>query len=245
MIGEFNLYGYIYKTTNMLNNKIYIGQHKGTIFDPYYYGSGSRFRTALKKYGKENFKCELLEKCDTPELLNEREVYWIEFYQATNPLIGYNLAKGGEQCTIGCTEQEIKIISKLLWDSTSENIYDTIMQLQKYGIRIYQKGEEWIPTSYNSNDVKMIANDSSIVVSFYTKNQHSITKEYATELNCSYWRYNLMVEINKIPNLMKKLRIDYNENKIIPENQGVGRGTAGIFLETHKHTKSARMPLDF
>lgn len=43
---------------------------------------------------------------------------------------------------------------------------------------------------------------------------------------------------------MKKLRIDYNDNKIIPENQGVGRGTAGIFLETRKHTKSARMPLD-
>ena len=239
------MYGYVYKTTNLRNHKIYIGQHKGHIFDPYYYGSGSWFSRVLKKEGKENFKCEVLEECDTAELLNEREIYWIEFYQSRNPQIGYNLAKGGEQVVVGCTEHEITEISKLLCDSTVENIYDIIMEAQKYGLRIYEKGEEWRPSSNNSNDVKMVARDNSVIISFYTKNQISLTKKYAKEFDCNYWKYNLMVELYKVPELIKKIKNDYLEKRLIPESfKGVGRGTTGIFLETQKQTKSARMPLN-
>lgn len=90
------MYGYIYKTTNLLDNKIYIGQHKGKLFDPNYYGSGSWFCSVFRKYGKENFRCEIIEECKTQQSLNEREVYWIEHFQSRNPSIGYNLAKGGE-----------------------------------------------------------------------------------------------------------------------------------------------------
>ena len=87
------MYGYVYKTTDLLKNKIYIGQHKGHIFDNTYYGSGSWFRAVLQKYGKDNFKCEMLESCETLDALNEREIYWIEKYQSRNPQIGYNLAE--------------------------------------------------------------------------------------------------------------------------------------------------------
>ena len=172
-------------------------------------------------------------------------MYWIEFYQSRNPAIGYNLAKGGEQGIVGCTEKEIIIISKLLCNLTVENIYDTIMKAQIYGLRIYEKGDEWRPTSSNSNGIKMVAVNNSIIVSFYTKRQFSITKYYAEEYNCQYWKYNLMVEIYKIPELMKRIKIDYIENRLIPENfKGPGRGTTGVFLETQKYIKSARMPVD-
>lgn len=238
------MYGYVYKTTNLLNNKIYIGQHKGSTFDQYYYGSGSWFSRVLKKYGKENFKCEVIEECATAELLNEREIYWIEFYQSRNPQIGYNLAKGGEQVVVGCTEHEIKEISKLLCNSNVENIYDVIMKAQEYGLRVYEDGDEWTPTSNNSNDVKMVAKDNSVVVSFYTKKQMSITKKYAEEFDCEYWKYNLMIELHKLPKLIKKIKADYFEGRIVAESKGIGRGTTGIFLETQKQTKSARMSLN-
>lgn len=238
------MYGYIYKTTNLINNKIYIGQHKGCIFDPYYYGSGSWFIKAVKKYGKENFKCEILEECSTLEILNEREIYWIEFYQSRNPSTGYNLAKGGNQVVVGCTEQEIKMISKMILDSTEENIYNVVKEAELYGLRVYEQGEEWVPISYNSEGVKMIASDTSVIVSFYTKRQFSITKYYAEKYDCRYWKYNLMVELHKIPKLMEDIKIDFIENRIIPESfKGPGRGTTGVFLETNKYTKSARMPL--
>lgn len=55
------MYGYIYKTTNLINGKFYIGKHKSEKYDPSYYGSGKIIRLAIKKYGLENFKNEVLE----------------------------------------------------------------------------------------------------------------------------------------------------------------------------------------
>ena len=49
----------IYKTTNLINKKIYIGQD--TKNNPNYLGSGKYFKYALKKYGKENFSKEIIE----------------------------------------------------------------------------------------------------------------------------------------------------------------------------------------
>lgn len=58
---------------------------------------------SIAKYGKENFVVEEIECC-LLEDLNSREIYWIEFFDATNPSIGYNISKGG-QSGIGHTEE--------------------------------------------------------------------------------------------------------------------------------------------
>jgi group I intron endonuclease len=82
----------IYRTTNLINQKFYIG--KDTHNNPNYYGSGKKMKLAIKKYGKENFKKEILEICETKEQLNEREKYWIEKLNAINE--GYNISLGGD-----------------------------------------------------------------------------------------------------------------------------------------------------
>ena len=87
--------GYIYLTTNLINNKKYIGQHKSEEFDSSYLGSGVTLQKALNKYGKENFKCELLKECYTIEELNEAEIYYIEQYNAVDSDDFYNIARGG------------------------------------------------------------------------------------------------------------------------------------------------------
>lgn len=89
------MYGYIYKTTNLYNGKIYVGQHKSDKFDTNYYGSGVRFSNVFNKYGADNFKCELLEVCETEQELNTKEQYWIEKLNATDRSVGYNLMSGG------------------------------------------------------------------------------------------------------------------------------------------------------
>ncbi len=83
----------VYKTTNLINGKIYIGQDTNN--DPNYIGSGKIIKEAIRKYGKCNFSKEILEKCDSIQSLNEREIYWISFYDSTNNQIGYNILKGG------------------------------------------------------------------------------------------------------------------------------------------------------
>lgn len=91
------MFGYIYKTTNKINGKIYIGQKKSNIFlDNTYHGSGLYLLRAIEKYGKENFETHLLEWCETKKELDERERYWIDSLNTRDPNIGYNIAKGGE-----------------------------------------------------------------------------------------------------------------------------------------------------
>ena len=86
----------IYKVTNKVNGKVYIGQSVDigrrwrthmTAKDDIY------FHKAIQKYGVENFEWEVIEQCKKSEL-DEREIYWIEYYDSFNK--GYNCTKGGD-----------------------------------------------------------------------------------------------------------------------------------------------------
>jgi group I intron endonuclease len=83
----------VYKTTNLLNGKIYIGktsQNRDT-----YLGSGKLIKEAIKKYGKESFVKEILCFCTTLEELNTQERHFIQYYGSLIPT-GYNISDGGE-----------------------------------------------------------------------------------------------------------------------------------------------------
>jgi group I intron endonuclease len=79
----------IYITTNILNNKRYIG--KDSKNNPKYIGSGTLLLEDIKKYGRENFKKEILEYCNNNEELHLRESYWIQKYKAVESNDFYNL----------------------------------------------------------------------------------------------------------------------------------------------------------
>ena len=87
---------HIYKVTNLTNGKIYIGQTISK-FTKTYLGSGTKILLAVKKYGRKNFKKELLEQCFNVDDLNVKERYWIEHYNSTDDSIGYNICSGGQQ----------------------------------------------------------------------------------------------------------------------------------------------------
>lgn len=83
----------IYKTTNNVNGKIYIGVHYTSKMDGYL-GSGVKLLRAVKKYGCKNFKRETLERC-TDKNAFKKELFWIKKYKSTDPEIGYNLSTDG------------------------------------------------------------------------------------------------------------------------------------------------------
>ncbi len=97
----------IYKITNKINGKAYIGQSidiearwKNHKLKPFVLGSENYDKClykAIRKYGLENFSFEVLEECE-PKQLNEREIYWINYYQTFPPELGkgYNQTAGGE-----------------------------------------------------------------------------------------------------------------------------------------------------
>lgn len=93
---EGKLFGFIYITTNLINGKKYIGQRKLTNGWTYYFGSGKLIKMAIKKYGKENFKRNIVEYGYSQEELNNLEIKWINKYNAVENNEFYNLADGGK-----------------------------------------------------------------------------------------------------------------------------------------------------
>jgi group I intron endonuclease len=87
------MYGYIYKTTNLINGRAYIGQKKSKVFCSTYHGSGTILNAALKKYGKENFKLEILCWANSKAELDSFEIEQISKHSLNEDL--YNITKGG------------------------------------------------------------------------------------------------------------------------------------------------------
>lgn len=94
------MFGYIYLTENLINGKKYIGQHCSECFDSKYFGSGKILRQAIKKYGKENFKINLLCECNSQDELDEKERFYINQYGAAGSDDFYNVALGGKMCQL-------------------------------------------------------------------------------------------------------------------------------------------------
>lgn len=90
---------YIYKITNNVNGKVYIGQTVRTVkerFDEHCRHSVTYIDRAINKYGKVNFTVETIYTAKDLEELNEKEKYYISYYHSNQNNIGYNLCDGGD-----------------------------------------------------------------------------------------------------------------------------------------------------
>lgn len=88
-------YHYIYKTTNILNGKYYIGMHSTDDLDDGYIGSGKRLRYSVNKHGIENHIHEVLEFLPSRESLGAREAELVNEETLSDPLC-INLKYGGD-----------------------------------------------------------------------------------------------------------------------------------------------------
>ncbi len=110
----------IYKITNNITGKGYIGQTTQAFKKRWYFHcyeakdkrNFNKFYNAIRKYGAECWSVEVLEEVNDVNLLNEREVYWINYYNTFKN--GYNSTSGGERGSVSvkCKEETKKKISK-------------------------------------------------------------------------------------------------------------------------------------
>ena len=90
-------YGVVYKLTNTVNGKNYIGQTKNSVekrFRDHTYAK-SAIGDAIRKYGKDKFTKEILAVCESREELNACELRFISEYKSNDPNFGYNRTGGG------------------------------------------------------------------------------------------------------------------------------------------------------
>ena len=87
---------YIYLITNLINGKKYVGQTQRTVEERFkeHARANSLIGRVIRKYGKENFKLEILTECENLDKANEMEIYFIKTLDCKKPK-GYNLTDGG------------------------------------------------------------------------------------------------------------------------------------------------------
>lgn len=117
----------IYKAVDKSNNLIYIGQTTSTLNERNRlrkYGT-SKFDIEFNKKGEQGFTWEIIDTASNINCLNKKEIFWIKYYDSTNPDIGYNLTGGGNNF---CMSDEVK--SKISQSQLGEKNH---MFNKKYG----------------------------------------------------------------------------------------------------------------
>lgn len=94
---------FVYKITNIKNNKIYIGKTNDLekrwyhhIYNALIKNEATYFYNSIRKYGALNFKIETIEECDSEVLALDKEKYWIAILNCRDRKIGYNMTDGGD-----------------------------------------------------------------------------------------------------------------------------------------------------
>lgn len=154
----------IYKITNKINGKCYIGQSIDIIkrwkTEYKWHHINKHLLAAFNKYGLENFNFEIIEECE-PSLLNEREQFWISIYNSFDRNFGYNKTLGGAG-----TPGRIFVMS----------------EETKNKIRLANTGRKF--TAEELDEFRNIIRDNQIVIYCYETNKYYISiANAARELN--------------------------------------------------------------
>lgn len=142
----------IYKITNIINSKVYIGQtinFKKRIYHHKYSAKNEDSKShfpiyrAMNKYGIDNFKFEIIDTSNNKVCLNKKEEFYIDMYNSCNPDFGYNVQSGGVNIF---SERLSKILKKSKSNGTPMdmrviNITDNI---------IYRSGHECARVEYSN-----------------------------------------------------------------------------------------------
>jgi group I intron endonuclease len=126
---------FLYKTTNLLNGKFYVGIHSTNNTNDGYLGSGKKLKRSINKYGKENFKIDILEVFESRDLLIEKERELVNTELLKDPQC-MNLKPGGQGGTCG---------------------QDHILKLKK-GASEYQK-KMWKNDEYRNKIINVLRNN--------------------------------------------------------------------------------------
>ena len=165
-------YHYIYKTTNILNDKFYIGMHSTDNLDDGYMGSGKRLWYSINKHGKDNHKTEILEYLPCRESLRDREEEIING-KLLNEELCMNLACGGRGGFDHINDAQLNIYGKngangqknfLPWDERKQKMiengtFDGYIQHKR---EVFAKVSDWTGKKHTDETKRKIGKSNSV-----------------------------------------------------------------------------------
>ena len=143
MARQEKKYHYIYKITNVLNNKYYIGMHSTDDLGDGYLGSGRKLAKAKKRYGKENFKKYILEFLSNRSSLKEREKQLVN-KSTLKDLLCMNLAIGGSGWDIAEAKRYSKrgiLAQRKLWKENGDWAKKNRQRSSRTMSRLHKQGK--------------------------------------------------------------------------------------------------------
>lgn len=188
--------GYIYKITNLINQKVYIGQTVKTVekrFQQHKSNSNKEYFSqivlykAFNKYGINNFKCEKVEEVDN-QYLDEREKYWIEYYDSY--FNGYNSTLGG------------RTVQLYNWDI--DDIIEKYMKLKSARKVALEIGcdHSSIDRILNENGIKRFTPGQQQSKPLFLIDKNNNTYEFETTREAAEWliknKYTKMTNLNSV-----------------------------------------------
>ena len=227
------MYGYIYKTTNLVNGKIYIGQKKSDVFlGDKYLGSGKILKMAIEKYGKENFSVELLHESLNKLDLDAMEICYIYNYRDMGYSM-YNIANGGNG---GDTFSNLsKERQDLVRQKHREN------SGMKKGSSGYEKRKS---TLLNNPEIMINANNLKRGKPAWNKGLTSGTddrvRKNADSLK-NYYKTHESVQKNKPRTEEEKRKISEGMKG---KKNGIGNKSTKGYKHVHKGTVNTTVPID-
>ena len=204
--------GRIYKITNRINGKVYVGQTVKTLKERFQkhcwsttekdnYHLNMAIKKAIKKYGKENFTIELIEEVEQNKL-DEREVYWISFYDSYKK--GYNCSLGGQN---GATRETI-----LNWKEENE-----VIEAKYLGFSSREIGEAY---NIDRSTVKNIFNRHNLKMPIKRNLESRINKDVfiqflSTKPTCKDIENKFKICRCSVFNYLRRHNIEYNFSKSV------------------------------
>lgn len=192
----------IYKFTNNINGKVYIGQsinlekrygeHKRGHVNSNYSNYDTKFYRALRKYGFDNFSYEILEQSNdfTFEELNKLEVEYIDYYNSYNN--GYNTQPGGDNCG---TPRVLDVDKVLQIKDRIVNTKDLFSEIAKeYSVEeslitMINNGKVW--NWIGNTDFPLRKNASSIAASGENNSRAKFTNKEIIEIRLMFVNHTL------------------------------------------------------
>jgi len=170
IIKENFKYFTVYETTNAVNGKKYIGMHATNNIEDDYIGSGKLLKVAIKKYGKENFKKEILHVFDNFKDMAEMEKKLCNEDIANSPNY-YNLKEGGEG---GVYSEDVKrkISKKAIGRKMPKESIKKGLESRKRNGTWYKSGEEH--HMYGKSHNKEVLEDISKKLKEKHRNGHKV-----------------------------------------------------------------------
>lgn len=181
----------IYKITNKINGKIYIGKHQTNNINDNYMGSGKILHKAYKKYGIENFEKEILFECSSYEEMTQKEIEIVneEFIKREDT---YNIRLGGDGGWKYINDNGLSGCHK------GGETFINLMKDNEYNLKFGKKVSHGLFKYYDNHTNKWLGKKHKEETKIKIGKANSLT--HNGEVNSQYgtcWIFNIILRENK------------------------------------------------